>query len=296
MFKNFSSEALEVSVRDSEIIELALSHGFKALDLDLADFAEQVATQGMAKASRLIVSSRLKIGSFRLPVRWEEDEAEYKADLERLPELAKIAEQMGCTRATTTIEAGSDRRPYHENFEYHRRRLAEMAGVLGAHKIRLGVGFLAPISCRAGHAFQFLQKFDELLLLLRVIGSNDIGVALDVWHWHLGGGTLDHLRSLGADKIVTVSLADADSEITAENATLAGRKLPGDGGAIDSTAVLTTLAELNYDGPVSVAPDKSQLAGLSRDKIVKNTGAALDRVWKAAGLNVAGRLATVSGR
>ena len=296
MFKNFSSEALDVSVRDSEIIELTLSHGFKALDLDLADFAEQVATQGMARASRLIVSSRLKIGSFRLPVRWEEDESHYKTDLERLPELARIAEQMGCTRATTTIEAGSDQRPYHENFEFHRRHLTEIAGVLAPHKIRLGVGFLAPISCRAGHAFQFLQRFAELLLLLRTIGSTNIGVALDVWHWHLGGGTLEHLRALTADKIITVSLADADPEATAENATLEGRRLPGEGGAIDSTAVLTTLAELNYDGPVSVSSDKSQFTGLSRDKIVKKVGAALDQVWKAAGLNVAGRLATVSGR
>ncbi len=296
MFKNFSSEALEVSVRDSEIIELTLSNGFKGLDLDLADFAEQVATQGMARASRLVVSSRLKIGSFRLPVRWEEDEAHYKTDLEKLPDLAKIAEQMGCTRATTTIEAGSDQRPYHENFEYHRRRLAEIAGVLAPHKIRLGVGFLAPISCRAGHAFQFLQKFDELMLLLRTVGPTNVGVALDAWHWHLGGGTLDHLQALTADKIVTVSLADADPEATAENATLEGRRLPGDGGAIDSTAILATLAELNYDGPVSASPDKSQFAGLSRDKIVKKTGAALDHVWKAAGLNVAGRLAAVSGR
>jgi hypothetical protein len=36
---------------------------------DLVDFAEQVKTQGMPRASRLITSARLKIGSVRLPVR-----------------------------------------------------------------------------------------------------------------------------------------------------------------------------------------------------------------------------------
>ena len=70
MFKNLNPEALGVSARDSELIELVLSHGFKGLDLDLVALAEQARTQGLDKASRLIASARLKIGSFRLPVRW----------------------------------------------------------------------------------------------------------------------------------------------------------------------------------------------------------------------------------
>ena len=72
MFKNLSPADLGVSGRESEIIELALSHGFKGLDLGLVEFAEQVATQGFAKASRLIESARLKQGSFPLPVRWQD--------------------------------------------------------------------------------------------------------------------------------------------------------------------------------------------------------------------------------
>ena len=67
---------------------------FKGLDLDLADFAEQVKTQGFARASRLIASAKLKIGSFRLPVRWDDDSPDCKADLQRLPALAEIAAQM----------------------------------------------------------------------------------------------------------------------------------------------------------------------------------------------------------
>jgi sugar phosphate isomerase/epimerase len=296
MFKNLSPQALGISGRDSEIIELVLSYGFKGLDLDLVEFAEEVKKQGLARAARLIASARLKIGSFALPLALGDDEAQFRADLEKLPALAEVAEGIGCTRATTVIEPGSDSRPYHENFELHRKRLADVAAVLTPRKIRLGIGFLAPTQCRAGHAFQFIQTFDELLLLLRSVGSPQVGLALDTWHWHLGGGKLEQLSAQAADKLVTVSLADAPAEVNAQTAELASRRLPAEGGAIDLAGVLATLAELRYDGPVTPAPDKSQFAASARDKIVKSAGAALDAVWKAAGLNAAGKLAAVPGR
>lgn len=295
MYKNLSAQALGVSGRGSEIIELALSYGFKGLDLDLVDFSEQVAAQGMARASRLIASARLKMGSFRLPVRWDDDGDEYQADLERLGPLAELAHEMECTRAVTMIEPAHDRRPYHENFEFHRHRLNELAETLSTYKITLGLEYVAPMSARGDAAFQFIQSFDEILLLLRMIGAPNVGVAFDVWHWHLSGGTLEGLRSLPPEKIVTVSLADAEIDTTAATAQLESRQLPGDGGAIDIPAVLVALAELGYDGPVSPVADRSLFANLGREKIVKQAGAALNTVWKAAGLTGTGKLAAVPG-
>ncbi len=238
MFKNLCPGVLGISGRESEVIELTLSWGFKGLDLDLVEFAEEVQKNGFAKASRLLARARLKVASFPLPVRWQEESPDYQADLARLSELAALAEQLGCTRAVTTIEPASDHRPYHENFEFHRRRLTELGDMLALHKIRLGVGFLAPLACRADRAFQFMQKVDEVLMLLGTVGSTNVGLDLDTWHWHLGGGTLEQIQSLGADKIVAVALADAAPELTAENATLRDRRLPGEGGAVDNAAVL----------------------------------------------------------
>jgi sugar phosphate isomerase/epimerase len=295
MFKNLNPAGLGVSGRESEVIELALSHGFKGLDLDLVAFAEQVKSQGMARASRLISSARLKLGSFPLPVRWQHDGPEYQADLERLDELGAVAREIGCLRAITTIEPGGER-VYHENFEFHRRRLGELGGVLGRHGIRLGVRFVAPHACREDGAYQFMQKADEVLLLLGTIGAPNVGLALDTWHWHLGGGTVEQLRSLAADKIVAVSLGDAEPGLAAADAELSDLRLPGDGGVIDNAGILAALAELRYDGPVTPAADKSRFDGQSRDQIVKSAAAAFDQVWKAAGLNQQGRRAVVGGR
>ncbi|MGD9721412.1 MAG: sugar phosphate isomerase/epimerase family protein [Pirellulales bacterium] len=294
MYKNLNAQALGISGWGSEVIELALSNGFKGLDLNLLDFAEQVASQGFAKASRLLVSARLKTGSFRLPVRWDDDD-QFQADMKSLPQLAQIAHELDCTRAVTQIEPAHDRRPYHENFEFHRRRLAELAEALVPYKIRLGLEYLAPMSARGSQAYQFIQSFDEVVQLLRTISAPNLGLAFDVWHWHLSGGTLEALRALSVDKLIAVTLADADVDLTAATAQMESRRLPGESGAIDIPAVLTALAEMGYDGPVSPVPDRSQFGSTGRAQIVKQCGAALDSVWKAAGLTNSGKLATVKG-
>ena len=235
------------------------------------------------------------MASFPLPVDCYAEDEKYQADLARLPSYCELAREMKCTRAVTLIEPADDHRPYHENFELQRKRLTKLAEALAPYDISLGVGFSAPMSARGGRALQFIQSFDEVLLLLRTIGAPNLGVAFDTWHWHLSGGTLDALRSLTADKIITVALADAEPETTAAEAGDQARRLPGDGGAIDIPAVLVTLAELGYAGPVSPEPDRRQFGAASRQQVVKQAGAALDTVWKAAGLSASGKLTPVRG-
>jgi sugar phosphate isomerase/epimerase len=296
MFKNLCPAALGVSGRESEIIELALSHGFKGVDLELVEFAEQARTQGVAKAARLLASSRLKLGSFALPVRWQRDTPDYQADLAQLAELAPMARELGCTRAVTAIEPDSDERVYHENFEFHRKRLAELGGKLAEFGMKLGVGFAAPASCREDRRHQFMQKADEVLMLLGSVAARNVGLALDTFHWHLGGGTAEQLRALGGERIVTVALGDVEPGCTAADAGPADRRLPFEGGAADCPGILSVLAELKYEGPVTPTADQSQLAGQSRDQIVKQAAAACDAVWKIAGVSTVARKAAVSGR
>src|SRR5580704_16438939 len=122
MFKNLNLAALGISGRQSEIIELTLSHGFKGLDLDLVEFGNQVKASGLAHARRLIDSARLKIGSVRFALDWDCDNAAFDAQLEKLTPDVQLAQQIGSTRAVTDIDPASDLRPLHENFDLHRRR------------------------------------------------------------------------------------------------------------------------------------------------------------------------------
>jgi sugar phosphate isomerase/epimerase len=287
MFKNLNLGALGISGRQSEVIELTLSHGFKGVDLELAEFGHQVEGTGLAHSRRLLDSARLKIGSVRLALQWDCDTPAFDAQLEKLSTDIQMVKTMGCTRAITDIDPASDTRPYHENFELHRRRYGKLAETLGRHGLKLGLGFLAPTALREAHQNSFIQTVEPFLMLVKSISSPNVGVALDVWHWHLGGGTIDQIRALAAGKIVTVALADADPDTTAANADRAIRRLPGATGVIDSAQVVSILAAGKYDGPVTAMPSPAAFAGEGREQIVKQTAQSLDALWKAAGLQTA---------
>ncbi len=296
MFKNLNTEALGISGRESEVIELVLSNNFRGIDLDIVSFAAEVAKSGLAKAKRLLESARLKIGSFRLPTAWEGTPDEYQKELASIPQWAELAQQLGATRAVTRIEPASDLRPYHENFEAHRRRFTELGEKLQKYDMRLGVEILAPTKLRAGHAFQFIQTYDAAMLLLKSVSAPNVGLALDTWHWHLGGGTLDYLKAFGPEKIVCVSLADAEPGQTADTANETTRKLPGETGVVNNLGVIKLLAEAKYDGPVTPCPHPQRFSGTSRDKIAKAASDSMDQLWTQAGISLGPRRPSIVGR
>lgn len=290
MFKNLSVAALGVSGRQSEIIELALSNGFRGIDLDLVDFATQVASHGLPHARRLLDSAKLKYGSAPLPVRWTTD-ADYAADLAKLPQIAEMAAALGCTRLSFVVEPASDARPFHENFEVHRRRLSEIAALLAKHGLSLALGFDPSPAARAANDYEFIYSLDNLLMLLSMISAKNVGVAVDLWALQVSGAGIDGLKKLKPAQILTVDLSDA-KDATAE----AARMLPGETGVVDAAVALTQLAEIGYEGPITPRRDATQYPAQSREAIVRDAGQKLDAAWKAAGLSPAGKLPAVAGK
>lgn len=292
MFKNLNPETLGISGQQSEVIELALSFGFKGIDLNAVDFAAQVKTHGMPHARRLLDSAKLKIGSCLLPLDWSGDDASLKQTIEQIPAWAQPAAELGCTRCITYIPPASDARPYHQNFEFYRQRLNEVAKKLEPLGMRLGVGFQAAAELRQGKQFQFIHDFNSLQMLLGMVGNKSLGVVVDLWQLYVCGAP-DVYQKLSVEQILSVQLADAPQQPAASELPLKARLLPGESGAIDSAAVLAWLAEKGYQGPVTPAAHGSRFAGMKREASVKLAGEKLDQVWKAAGLNPAGKLAMV---
>jgi sugar phosphate isomerase/epimerase len=290
MFKNLSTDGIGVSGRQSEIIELALSFGFKGVDLDLLDFLEQVKVHGLPHARRLLDSARLKIGTFRLPLTWDDSDEAYQAGLRVLPDLLELAAGIGAKRAVTMIAPANDVRPYHENFEFHRRRLTEIGERLAADGMRLGIEFTASANARKNRAFQFIHSFDAVVMLVNMVRAPNVGAVIDPWQILAAGSRLDEIRKLSADRIVAVSLSDAPADVDPTAMGEGDRLLPGETGKIDSAAILTMLAEIGFDGPVSPRAHRNRLAGLRRDQIVKLAGERVDQAWKAANLSPAGKL------
>ncbi len=283
MFRNLSAAKLGITGRQSEIIELSLSYGFKGIDIDLVDFQQTVKTYSLPHARRLIDSARLKLGSFRLPLVWDEDDDTYKTGLTALAESAQLAADVGLTRATTTVAPANDLRPYHENFEFHRRRLAELGEFLATYKIKLGVEFRASAELRKDRAYQFIHTFDALATLVGMIRTSNVGIVVDLFEMHAVGSSFDEARKLG-DRIVSVIVADAPPDKVAGALEDVDRLLPGESGTIDVPAVLTALSEIGYDGPITPSVAPAHTKGMKRDQIVKTAGERLTQAWTAAGL------------
>ena len=132
MFRNLSTVGLPLSGRPSELIELALSFGFDAMDIDILDFQQQADTFGVPHARRLMVSARLKAGVFHLPVELAADEAVFERDMKALPRFLELAEATEATRAVATIAPASDEHSFKDFFELHRTRLHTIGDLLAA--------------------------------------------------------------------------------------------------------------------------------------------------------------------
>ncbi len=251
MFKNLSAEGIGLSGRQSEVIELALSFGFKGIDIDLNDFAAQVKASGLPHARRLLDSAKLKFGTIRLPLVWDDSDDVYHQGVAQLAEPLKLAVDLGVTRAVTAIAPANDLRPYHENFEFHRRRLTEIGELLAASGMKLGVEFTASAAARKDRAFQFIHSFDAVLMLIQMVRAQNVGVVVDSWRITAAGGSLDDLRKLPVERIVAAYLSDAPADVALAALSEADRLLPGENQQDrQCRASPPELGELGFDGSV----------------------------------------------
>jgi sugar phosphate isomerase/epimerase len=284
MFRNLSTDALGFWAPQNEQIELALSFGFKSIDIDIVDFAEQVQLRGPEKARRLIDSAKIKLGAFRLPLDLEAEDAAYREKAQSLANWGQLAAQLGCSRALVSVAPASDARAMHENFELHRARLTEIAGALAPHKVKIGVGFSALASQREGKAHEFVHDFDTLVKLVNAVGRENVGLVVDAWQMHVAGTGTDAVGSLSPDRIVYVKIADAPADAPRDQLKEDQRMLPGAGGAIDLIGLVKQLTEMNYAGPITPVLHFGQFHGRRRDQAIRQIAQAMDEVWRGAGL------------
>jgi sugar phosphate isomerase/epimerase len=285
MFRNLSTFGLPLSGRPSELIELALSFGFDGMDIDILDLQKQAEIYGLEHARRLMVSARLKSGSFQLPVRLDAPESEYETDLAALPARLELAAASDCSRAVATLAAGSDEHSFKDFFELHRLRLHTIGDLLAGHGIMLGLAIKPEAAARAELANPFIHNFEGLLGLVATAHER-IGAVVDAWALHVTGEPLDMIGKVPAGRIVEVRLSDAPQDTTAADLTTAERLMPGETGVIPLGPVLQAAAAAGFDGPATPYAARSTLAGRGREKIVRLAGERMEQAWREAGLEI----------
>jgi sugar phosphate isomerase/epimerase len=282
MYKCLSPLAIGVFARQSELLEIALTHRFQGLELDIQEVLRRAETTSVAQACRYLASAQVKIGGFELPIRWNGPQTDFDSDLAQIGLLLEICQTLKADRCYTTIRPTCDDRPFHENFQFHSERLSKVADTLAPANVKLALNFLPAPADRADGGFEFIHQVDPLVLLLNSIRRDNVGLLVDVWNWWVGGGDLDKLRSLRGEQILSVRLADIPAGTDLASATQEQRVMPGEGGTIDSAALVSILEDLGYDGPVALAPNPEIFKGQKREAIVKGASSALDVLLNAS--------------
>ena len=295
MFRNLSTFGLPLSGRPSELIELALSFGFDAMDIDLIDFQQQAEAFGVPHARRLMVSARLKCGVFRLPITISGDAETFEAEKKLLPRRLELAQATEATRAVVPLAPASDEHSFKDFFELHRRRLDELGDMLDPHGISIGLAVTPEHEARADKANEFIHTFEALLGLVAVSHPR-VGAVADSWALHIAGEPADLIAKCPAGRLVEVRLSDAPREAALESLLHTQRLMPGESGVIDNVAVLRAANQAGFDGPVTPWADRATLAGRGREKIVKLAGDRVDAVWREAGLPIVPRWFTPVAR
>ena len=284
MIRVLTSDCLGVAGRQNELIELALTNGFKGIDVDMEDMLRRDKAMGQDFACQFILSAKISISSFNLPVRFAGTDEEYAADCAQLDDIFRLSETIGATRCVAVIQPFSDELPYHENFERHRTRISEIADKLASKSIKLGLGLNARPQAREDKTYQFVHNAEELLTLIRTVGHANVGAAIDTWQWQIGDGAMDQITDLNAEQIVDVRLSDLSDDHDPGNVKTSTRVLPTSTGSRFCSDLLAHLDKIGYEGPVAAVSHPSHFKGQPREDVAEDIRSAFDKTMIQAGL------------
>ena len=278
MYKILNSGGLGVAGKQNELIELALTHGFNGVEVDMVDLVGRHDTLGKQFACQFLQSAKIDMGSFELPIDLGASDEDYAASMAKLDTILDLATTLNAKCCHVDIASSNGLFSFQECFEKHQQRLQELAEKFAATSIKIGLWLRGSDGEPKDGEFKFVATAEELLTLVKAVGQPNVGVCVDAWQWAIGGGTVEQLTEAGIDKVVTeIRLADV-----AEGADMAAIKesdrteLPGD--TLDSFSVKLCKAVIDSqaDVPISVATDLGTYSTGPRDAIVGRISKQLD--------------------
>lgn len=277
-YKNFAPGHIGVRANQQQALDYAVRYGFDGISPDIGAFEDKSA--GEIRDWLATMKARgVRYGAGGLPVEFRRDDDQFRRDLAQLPKRAGVMSQLGVTRVATWLMPGHNELTYLQNFRQHETRLREAAKVLNDHGIRLGLEFVGPRTSRSRFRFPFACTQLDMMELVRAIGTGNVGLLLDSWHWYTSHGTIEEMQQLSAADIVHVHVNDAPAGVPVDQQVDNRRQLPATSGVIDLKGFINTLVKVGYDGPVECEPFDQELRDMDDDAAVAKTAASLDRLW-----------------
>ncbi len=277
--------AVTRGVSGADKARLAAKVGFGGVDWDFGP----AKTAGLDATKALFNELKIKptIASLPMarPLPFNGEQAAFAQALPQLADDAAFCAAIGCQKMMVVLPATSPTSK-EEYRKVVRDRLAAISQVLQKSSLRLGIEFLGVQQFRMARAggpppTPFIWNLPEAASLAKDSGSN-IGVILDVWHWHHSGSTVADILAAGKERIVHVHVSDAKAQ-PPEEVRDNQRVMPGEG-VIDLVGFFQALKKIGYDGGVSPEPLGRVPEGMSPEEGAKLALDTTLAVMKKAGV------------
>jgi len=270
----------------TESLDVASKHSFEGLDPDPNYFAS-LGEDGVKRLVDDLRAKHLKFGAAGLPLDFRKDEATFNDGLKKLPATADILQRAGIWRVSTWVLPCSNELTYLQNFRQHADRLRQCARILGDHGQKLGLEYVAPRTLWRSQRHPFVHTLSEMKELTVAIGTNNLGIQLDSWHWFNAEETGKDLLTLRGSDVLTVDLNDAPRGLSLDQYQDDHRELPAATGVIPVTEFLGSLVQIGYDGPIQAEPFNAALRALPLDQACASASAAMKRAFSLARCSLA---------
>ncbi len=259
-------------------LELTVRHGFEGLDPD-ADYFASLGDDGLKRLLDDLQARNLKLGPANLPVEFRQDEATFGDGLKKLPATAAILQRAGAWGVSTWVMPCSNDLTYPQNFRQHADRLRQCAQVLADHGQKLGLEYVAPRTLWRSQRHPFIHTMSEMKELIVAIGTDNLGLQLDSWHWFNAEETGKDVLTLRGSDVLTVDLNDAPVGLSLDQYQDNHRELPAATGVIPVRDFLTSLARIGYGGPVQAEPFNAALRAIPLDQACASASAAMKKAF-----------------
>jgi sugar phosphate isomerase/epimerase len=275
-YADLSCGRLGIKATFLEAMDLAIRHGFEGVDPD-AKYFSQLSDLQMDDLAGRMKARKLRFGPASLPVDFRKDDATFHEGLKALPEASKALQRAGVWRVSTYVLSFDRNLSYLQNFRSHAYRLRACAQILMDHGQRLGLEYLGPMTLWRRDRHAFIHSLGETKELIAAIGTGNVAIQLDSWHWFTAGETEADLLTLRNEDIITVDLNDAPRGIALDQQIDSNRELPAATGVIPIKTFLDALRKIGYDGPVHAEPFNAALRALPREEACAATAAAMKK-------------------
>ena len=276
---NLVCGAIGVEARtQSDINALGVKHGFQSVEGQGGELAGMSRTQiedllGSMKQNRIV------FGACGLSVDFRGSEEGFQESLRKFKSVAAGLERAGVDRVNTWLSPSSRDLTYIQNFRQHADRLRQVAQLLKDHGQRLGLEYVGTHTLLVRGKYPFVHTLGETRDLIAEIGTGNVGLVLDSWHWWQAGDSDEDIQSLTNHDIIAADLNDAPKGRKKNEQIDGQRELPLATGEIDVATFLNAMNRVGYDGPVRAEPFNAPLRAMDNDAACAATSQAMKKAF-----------------